>query len=184
MTDFKKKIKSDISDIKSSPDGLIFAYKTSNIYEAAPQEYNRMLKDIVTKSKKKSTGRLEKSINIEVKDMANKIQLSDRIECLARTTPFITLKDHKNIFQSSLPYQLINPPKSELGKICKWILENINQHLVKLLYVNQWKSSTSVFEDLKNIKDKKITHPSQKPFLTRFYCLQNNITAYQMIIPD
>ena len=65
------------------------------------------------------------------------------------------MKYHKDNFQSSLPCHLINPAKSELGKISKSILENINQHLLKLLYVNQWKNSTSVIEWFKNIEDKK-----------------------------
>ena len=34
-------------------------------------------------------------------------------------------------------------------------MENINQHLVKLLHVNQWKNSASVIEWFKNIEDKK-----------------------------
>ena len=84
---------------------------------------------------------LEKAINMEAKNIAKKNKLSDRIECLARTPAFITLKDHKDNIQSSLPSRLINPSKSELGKISKSVLENTNQHLVKLLYVNQWKNS-------------------------------------------
>ena len=65
------------------------------------------------------------------------------------------MKDHKNNFQSSLHCCLINPSKSELGKVSKSILENINQHLVKLLHVNQWKNFTSVIEWFRNIEDKK-----------------------------
>ena len=95
---------------------LIFADKTSNTYKAAPQEYNNLLEDNTTKSFKKSTDCLEKAINIEAKNIAKKIQLRDRIECLARTHAFITLKDHKDSFQSSLPSRLINLSKSELGK--------------------------------------------------------------------
>ena len=53
-------MKSDISDIKSSPNVSIFPDKTSNIYKAAPLEYNKLLKDNITKSYKKSTDRLEK----------------------------------------------------------------------------------------------------------------------------
>ena len=92
---------------------------------------------------------------MEAKNIAKKIQLSDRIECLAKTPAFITLKDHKDNFQSSLHCRLINPSKSELGKVSKSILENINQHLVKLLHVNQWKNSASVIEWFRNIEDKK-----------------------------
>ena len=64
---FQEKKKSDISDIKSSPNVFTFADKTSNIYKAAPREYNKLLKDNLTKSYKKLTDRLEKAINMEVK---------------------------------------------------------------------------------------------------------------------
>ena len=53
MTVFKKKMKSDISEIKSSPNVFIFADKTSNIYKAAPREYNKLLKDNITNLKRK-----------------------------------------------------------------------------------------------------------------------------------
>ena len=74
MTVFKKKLKSDILDIKSSPNVLIFADKTSNIYKTAPQEYNKLLKDNI-KSDKKSTNHLEKAINMEAKNIAKKFNL-------------------------------------------------------------------------------------------------------------
>ena len=95
------------------------------------------MKDNITKSDKKSTDLLEKAINMEAKNIVKKTQLGDRIESLTKTPAFTTLKDHKDNFQSSLPCRLINPSKSELGKISKSILENINQHLIKLLCVNQ-----------------------------------------------
>ena len=75
---FQEKMKFDISEIKSSPNAFIFADKTGNIYKAAPRGYNRLLKDNITKSYKKSTDCLEKAINIEAKNIAKKIQLSDR----------------------------------------------------------------------------------------------------------
>ena len=60
---FQEKMKSDISEIKSSPNVSIFADKTSNIYKAALREYNKLLIDNIAKSYKKSTDRLEKAIN-------------------------------------------------------------------------------------------------------------------------
>ena len=74
MTVFKKKMKSDILDIKSSPNVLIFADETSNIYKTAPQEYNKLLKDNI-KSDEKSTNHLEKAINMEAKNIAKKFNL-------------------------------------------------------------------------------------------------------------
>ena len=91
---------------------------------------------------------------MEAKNIA-KNYLSERIECLARTPAFIILKDHKDNFQSSIPCHLINSSKSELVKISEFILENRNQRLVILLYVNQWKNSTSFVEWFKNIEYKK-----------------------------
>ena len=67
---FRKLIKNDILDIKPSPNVLIFADKTSNIYKATLQEYNKLLKDNIMKSYKKSTDRSEKSINIEANNIA------------------------------------------------------------------------------------------------------------------
>ena len=66
-------MKSDISEIKSSPNVFIFGDKTSNIYKAAPGEYNKLLKDNVTKSDKKQTDSLEKAINMEAKNIAKKL---------------------------------------------------------------------------------------------------------------
>ena len=129
-------MKSGILDIKSSPNVLIFANKTSNIYKAVPQEHNKLLKDNITKSYKKSTDTLEKQLIWRQKHR-KKIHLSDSIGCVAKVTALITLKDNKDNFQSSLHCRLINPSKSKLGKISQSILENINQYLVKLLCVNQ-----------------------------------------------
>ena len=137
-------MKEDISSINSSPDVFIFADKTNNIYKALPEQYKKFLKENVTKTYKKSTERLEKSINLEAKNIAKKLDLAERVECLVKNPAFITLKDHKENFQASLPCRLINPSKSVLGKVSKVKLEKIDQVLIKNLDVNQWKNSSSV----------------------------------------
>ena len=93
--DFQKQLKEDISSINSSSDLLIFADKTNNIYKTSPEQYKKLLKGNVTKTYKKSSDILEKSINMEAKHIAKKLELSDRIEHLVRNPAFITLKDHK-----------------------------------------------------------------------------------------
>ena len=75
---FSRKLKSCILDIKSLPNVLIFAAKTSNIYKAAPQEYNKLLKNNITNSYKKSMDRVKKAINVEAKNIAKKFQLVTR----------------------------------------------------------------------------------------------------------
>ena len=101
---FQEKMKSDILVIKSSPNFLIFAGKTSNIYKTGPQEYNKLLKDNITKSYKKLMDCLEKAINLEA-ETSQKSQLSERIEFLTVTPAFITLKIIMTI--SNLVYHVV-----------------------------------------------------------------------------
>ena len=67
---------------------------------------------------------------MEIKQIAKKLELSGRIEHLARSPAFITFKDYKENFSSKLPYRFINPSKSELGKVRKQILQKINKVMV------------------------------------------------------
>ena len=106
---------------------FILADKTSNIYRTPRKEYDKLSKKNLTSSYKKPTGHLEKGINMKVKNISKILHLSDKTECLFRTLTFITFKDHKNDFESSLLFHQINSSKKELGKLNKLILENINQ---------------------------------------------------------
>ena len=49
---------------------------------------------------------------------------------------FITLKDHNDNFTNNPAYGLINPPKNELGKISKSMLERVNKTLAEQLKVH------------------------------------------------
>ena len=97
---------------------------------------------------------MEKSINLEAKEIATGVKLDDRIDYMAIALAYITLKVHKDNFRSAHPCCLINPCKSEIGKISKSILENINRNLVKLLQVNQWRNLESIIKWLNSIQNK------------------------------
>ena len=66
--------------------------------------------------KEESSDLLEKLINMEANHNSKKLELSDRIEHLARSSTFTTLKDHKENFNSKLLFGLMNPSKTKLGK--------------------------------------------------------------------
>ena len=89
------------------------------MYELLPTEYKKLLKDNITKTYKKATPRLEDAINLEAKQIAKDIKLDDEIECTAKNVALTMLKDQKNFFGTTTPCQLLNPCKSELGKISK-----------------------------------------------------------------
>ena len=62
---------------------------------------------------------------------------------------FITLKDHKPNFLSNPKVRLLNPTKSELGRITKSILDKINTSLRNLIKANQWKDASEVLNSLR-----------------------------------
>ena len=67
---------------------------------------------------------------------------------------FLTVKDQKESFPHTLSYRLINPSKSDIGKISQSLLDTINANILKQTNINQWKKS-QVITSFKNIKSKK-----------------------------
>ena len=67
--------------------------------------------------------------------------------------PFITLKVHKDNFTARPSCRLINPAKSNVGRISKVILERVNKAVKAATGANQWINSNDVikwFEALPN----------------------------------
>ena len=143
---FQNKLKTDISGINESPNVFVFADKTNNVYEMSPESHDKLSMENITKTYKKAPERLEIAINLEAKAIAEKLNLANRIENLARTPSYITLKDHKENFRANPSCRLINPCKNELGKVSKSILERINGEIVECLEFNQWKNTNQVIQ--------------------------------------
>ena len=66
---------------------------------------------------------------------------------------FITPKDHKDNLANHPTCRLINPAKSELGKVIKQILDNINSKIKKITKLNQRKNTSDVINWFTNIPD-------------------------------
>ena len=64
-----------------------------------------------------------KRINRKARKIAKSFDFSDRVDTIAKKECFLTLKDHKKDYGSNPKYRLLNPTKSELGKISKQILQ-------------------------------------------------------------
>ena len=63
---------------------------------------------------------------------------------MAKQECFITLKNHKEDYMTNPKYRLLNPTKSQLGKISKQILQKINKTLRSKLNLNQCQNSSEV----------------------------------------
>jgi hypothetical protein len=152
---FQKELKLDIKKIKSNPNILVFADKTSNIYQLTTENYEKILRDNITNSYAKAPKNLENAINLEAQCIAKKLNLENRIESAAPAQAFVTLKDHKPNFHNKLPCRLLVPSKSEIGHVSKLKLDKINNILRKKLNLNQWKNTTDVINWFSIINYKK-----------------------------
>ena len=71
------------------------------------------------------------------------------------------MKDHQSNFISSKligsnpKCRLINPAKSEIWKISKYIIQQLNSKVRNVSPVNQWQETSTVINWFRNIKNKK-----------------------------
>ena len=73
---FLNNIARDMEKVNSSQNVLIFADKTRNVYEAAPEAYNKLLTDNITKTYKLGSDDISDDINFELKNITSNICLS------------------------------------------------------------------------------------------------------------
>ena len=83
------------------------------------------------------------------------LSIDDRVEKMLETEAYITIKDHREAFPHKLSFHLLNPCKSDIGKIGKNILDRINKSLISSTHANQWKNTSSVIGWFKNISNKR-----------------------------
>lgn len=155
---FQEKIMSDIKSIKKSEKVFVHADKTTNMYGVMPEEYEKLLSDNVTKTYKKSNRTQVETVNKEAFKITEKLNLLDKVQVLNESPAFITIKDHKPNFPNKISCRLLNPCKSNIGKISKNHLETINNEIRKAKQSNQWKNTSSVIEWFKGINSKSTSH--------------------------
>ena len=114
---FQNKLACGVKTINSSPNLFVPADKTTNLYKVEVKNYEKLLQDSITNKYRKSNGNIVRQINLEAKQLAKNLKLDNRIEQLPEKPAFITLKDHKPNFATNPKCRLINPTKSNLGKL-------------------------------------------------------------------
>ena len=102
------------------------------MYELSKDQYDKLLQNNITSTYRKASDSIIKSVNKEANDTAIKLGIEDRVERMAKNQAFIILKDHKDHkdnFINSPKCRLMNPAKSDIGRISKQILEKINKNI-------------------------------------------------------
>ena len=84
------------------------------------------------------------NIDSQAKSIAQELNIDDSTQQIAKQQAFIILKDHEDNFASHPTCRFINPVQSELGKVSKQILDNINSQIRKTTKLNQWKNTSDV----------------------------------------
>ena len=73
-----------------------------------------------------------------------KLSIDDRVEKMQENEAFITIKDHKEGFPHRVSCRLLNPSKTNTGKISKVLLDKINSAILSDTKINQWKNTSSI----------------------------------------
>ena len=126
---------------KESEKIFVKSDKSGNLYEIEKEKYKQMIFKEVVKNYKKAPPDLEKELNNEAKMLAHKLGIVDRVEKYNAKNCFITIKDHKRNFKSNPECRLINPAKTQIGRISKIIVQEICESLRLALNINQWRST-------------------------------------------
>ena len=123
---FLEQLKDDTKMINASSKAFIPADKTTNLYKLEKDQYQKLLHDNSTKAYKKADESAFDDINNEAKKLAAQLSIGDKVELMAKRQAFISLKDHEPNFQQKPTCRLINPAKTELGRVSKQIVKRIN----------------------------------------------------------
>jgi hypothetical protein len=154
QNDFQDKLKSDIELIKSTKHIIVPADKSTNLYKFDKETYKKHLSNNITNTYKKANRNKVYEINLEAKEITETLSIDDRVQRMQESEAFITIKDHKEDFLHRPSFRLLNPSKTEIGKISKSLLDKINKNIVNTSKICQWKNTSSVI-DWFNALDKK-----------------------------
>ena len=152
---FQDRLRKDIEKIKDTDDIIARADKSKSLYGMPKEQYQKLLRDNITRTYKRAPDSEYAEINNEARMLADDLNISERMEVMNKAEAFVTLKDHKERFESDLPCRLINPAKSEMGMVSKAILDKIIQAVRDSTAVNLWKSTPSVVDWFTAIQEKE-----------------------------
>ena len=92
-----------------------------------------------------------KEANYEDAAIAAELELDQRVECFTEQPAFVNFKDTKADFTTGaapkeVPVRLINPAKSQLGRVAKIKLQRLNAQVRSVTQVNQWRQTSDTLQ--------------------------------------
>ena len=158
-SEFQTKLDKDIKKIKSCKSLIVPGDKTTNFYEVRKDQYKKMMVDSLTTQYCKAGDNVLDKNNEKAATLARAVEIDDRTQCFSTEKCFLTLKDHKDNFNDKPTTRLINPAKTDIGKISKKLLDKVNTSIKSKTDLNQWRNTAEVlkwFHDVDKTKAKFI----------------------------
>ena len=126
---------------KESDSIFVKSDKSGNLYKIEKGKYKQMMFKEVVKCYRKTPPDLEKELNSEAKILAHRLGIVNRVEKYNTKNCSIKIKDHKSDFKTNPECRLINPAKTQIGRVNKIIVQDICDSLRLALNINQWRST-------------------------------------------
>ena len=120
---FQDNLKKQIKVMKNDPKVYIASDKTGNHYKMEDNRFEAMLQSNITNDYKKAEVNKYDEIKEQAVKIVTKLEIADRVCKTELKNANITIKDHKENFINNPKCRLLNPTKTELGKISKQIQE-------------------------------------------------------------
>ena len=124
------------------------------MYKVEPPKYHEILNKKIMDNYKIDKDNTIDQINKDTGNFASKLHINDRLGKFQKRDAYILFKDHKPNFINKLQTRLINPSKTELGKISKNIIQNIVTNVREASHSNLWRNSLDTIEWFRRIKNK------------------------------
>ena len=155
---FQNQLRDDLKNIKREDRIIVAADKTRNHYMMDKEKYEDFLNNNITKDYKKADQNVVDDITKNDKVVASKLEIEDRVYCTTKRASFITLKDHKQNFENNPKFRVINPTKSELGRVSKQMLSEIISAVKSKAQLLQFKNTDATIDWFCKLKDKDRLH--------------------------
>ena len=153
--EFQKMLKKDLDELSKLDKIVVFADKTNNLYCLDKADYLKVAKDNITRDYQITDSAKVNIVNQKAANIAKDVGQEKNMEIYCPSEAFFTIKDHKDDFPSKIKVRVINPAKTDVGKISKHYLQNIVQEVNMKLKLHQWRSSNQVKEWFRNIRSKR-----------------------------
>ena len=120
-SNFQSNLREQTQGIHETPEIIIKADKSQNLYSLPVDKYEKLLQDNNTSEYKKciNSDNNVHIINKESAKIDRSLDLEDWIDVYTEPEAFLTVKDHKPYFSGRVQCRLINPAKANIGKISK-----------------------------------------------------------------